>query len=106
MKRAIHYSKTLEKLNEIDWQNWHESSNDQTVNEMYNSFNSKMQESLVFETKKMRKSKQSQPWFTKEIFDLKKEVEKARKNFLKKSDHCIDHQTVLSQTLKMTWIKF
>ena len=87
MKRAIHYSKTLEKLNQIDWQNWHESSNDQTVNEMYNSFNSKMQESLVFETKKMRKSKQSQPWFTKEIFDLKKEVEKARKKFLKKSDH-------------------
>ena len=54
---------------------------------MYNSFDSKMQESLVFEAKKSCKSKQSQPWFTNEIFKLKKEVDKARKKFLKKSDH-------------------
>ena len=69
----LHYSKTLEKLQLINWNEWLDISNDQTINEMYNSFDSKMQESLVFEADKIKQKKQPQLRFTYEISTLKKQ---------------------------------
>ena len=86
INETIHFSQTLANLEKINWNEWENVSHDLSVNELYESFNTKIQQSLAYEKNKSKKKKKSQPWYTKEIQNLKKQLDKKRKKFLKKSD--------------------
>ena len=102
INETIHFSKTLKNIQSINWNEWQVLSDDSSVDDIYNSFHSKMQQSLVFEKKKTKKKFQSQPWFTNDILTQKKQVEKARKKFLKKADQ---HNEITYRILKKNYNK-
>ena len=83
-EEKIHYKKSLELINKVDWKDWIQQNKTKELNEMYESFHETIQSCIVHEIQSQRKKKDPMPYITKEITDQRKKQEKARKKFLKK----------------------
>ena len=81
----IHYSNSLEKINKINWMQWISDNKSYDIDTVYNSFHDIIQESTVFESKKINKKKSPVcPWMDQNLLDKKRKMEIARRKFLKK----------------------
>ena len=83
--KKIHYKKTAEKIRQQNWIDWDQKTQKKSVDEIYNSFNNILKESIVEIEQKTKKHKLhvEKPYITSKILNERKSVQKARKKFIK-----------------------
>ena len=85
--KKVHYVNSMEKIKEINWSNWISEHESADINETYNSFHNIIQQSIVYETKRVNRKKVAlNKWMTKEILEKKRKMEISRRKFLKRAN--------------------
>ena len=57
MWKKVNYANSMDKIKEFNWTNWISEHENSDINETYNSFYNIIQQSIVYETKKVNKKK-------------------------------------------------
>ena len=79
---SLHYKKTIEKINKIDWDDWETANKTSNIDDTYESFNQIIQNCMEYDNKKInRKNTPIMPWMTQKILKDRLVVEKARKKY-------------------------
>lgn len=85
--KKLHYKDTITNLKKFNWKSWITETKCWDIDKTYDSFHNIIQSALKYENKKNPKRYVPiQSWMTPEVLYLKRDVENARKKFLKNSN--------------------